>query len=284
MRVNQEKAVNSQISGRNKLSVAIRHQLKTGARFSLCRKLLLITLLLCVSTSMTLQAHPEDEFIIQEIEEGQINVQEEQMTAEYQAALRRQRMRRLKAMPTGERFMLFIKAGIEHIIPKGLDHILFVLGLFFSSLIIGTLLKQVTAFTLAHTITLALAALDIVTAPGDIIEPLIALSIVWVAVENTLFEQASKWRPLIVFAFGLLHGLGFASVLSDYGLPEGGLVASLLAFNIGVELGQIMVLIAAAALVWFIRKKPWYRRWVQIPASVLIALVGLFWFIERVVS
>lgn len=129
------------------------------------------------------------------------------------------------------------------------------LGLFFSSLFFVSLLKQVTAFTLAHTITLALAALDIVVVPGDIVEPLIALSIVWIAIENCVFKNVSKWRPLVVFGFGLLHGLGFASVLSEFGLPKNNFVSSLLAFNIGVEIGQLLVLIAAAALFWFIRKK-----------------------------
>ncbi|HAA16026.1 MAG TPA: hypothetical protein DCE41_31710, partial [Cytophagales bacterium] len=186
------------------------------------------------------------------------------------------------AMTWQERFRLFTWAGIEHIIPKGLDHILFVLGLFFSSLVFGTLLRQVTAFTLAHTLTLALAALGVVSAPVAIVEPLIALSIVWIAVENCVFKQTNKWRPAIVFGFGLLHGLGFATVLYAYGLPKDNFVPSLLAFNIGVELGQLLVLLGAAALVWFVRKKSWYRQWVQIPASIMIALVGLFWFIERV--
>ncbi len=228
--------------------------------------------------------HPQDELVILEIEQGQLAIQDQQMTDEYAAALKRQRMRRLEAMPWQEKFLLFIKAGIEHIIPKGLDHILFVLGIFFSSLILGSLLWQVTAFTLAHTITLALAALGFVQIPGALVEPLIALSIVWVAVENCLFKQTNKWRPLIVFGFGLLHGLGFATVLSQYGLPKGNLVPSLLAFNIGVELGQLLVLFTAAVMVWLIRSKSWYRQRVQIPASLMIALVGLFWFIERVLQ
>jgi len=227
-------------------------------------------------------AHPEDELIISEIEQGQLNMQDQEMTAEYKAALKRQRMRKLAAMPWQEKFFLFTKAGIEHIIPKGLDHILFVLGLFFSSLVFMSLLKQVTAFTLAHTITLALAALGFVEIPGSIVEPLIALSIVWIAVENCVFKKTTKWRPVIVFGFGLLHGLGFASVLSEYGLPKDNFVPSLLAFNIGVEIGQLLVLLAAFILVWFIRKKSWYRQRIQIPASIGIALVGLFWFIERV--
>lgn len=226
--------------------------------------------------------HPEDELVISEIEQGQLSFQNQEMTAEYEAALKRQRMRKLAAMPWHKKFLLFIKAGVEHIIPKGTDHILFVLGLFFSSLVLRPLLWQITAFTLAHTITLALAALGLVEIPSNIVEPLIALSIVWVAVENCVFQQTNKWRPFVVFCFGLLHGLGFAAVLSQYGLPKGNLVPSLLAFNIGVELGQLAVLIIAFVVVYFMKNKSWYRQRIQIPASLIIALVGLFWFIERI--
>jgi len=246
---------------------------------------LLKTLTFCIflCSSFVVFSHPQDELVILEIEQGQLALQDQEMTDEYKAALKRKRMRQLAAMSWQENFLLFIKSGIEHIIPKGLDHILFVLGLFFSSLILGTLLWQVTAFTLAHTITLALAILGFVQAPVDIVEPLIALSIVWVAVENCVFKQTNKWwRPVVVFSFGLLHGLGFAVVLSEYGLPKNNFVPSLLAFNIGVELGQLLVLIAAAGLVWFVRNKSWYRQRIQIPASIMIALVGLFWFIERI--
>ncbi len=227
-------------------------------------------------------AHNPDELIIVEIEQGELNFQNQEMTEEYRAALKRQRKRRLAAMPVQEKFFIFMKAGVEHIVPKGLDHILFVLGLFFSSLVLKSLLWQITAFTLAHTITLGLAGLGIVQIPSEIVEPIIALSIVWIAVENCVFKQTSKWRPFVVFGFGLLHGLGFAAVLTQYGLPEGGLIPSLLAFNIGVELGQLLVLVSATVLVWSVRKKKWYRKAIQIPASVGIALVGLFWFIERV--
>ncbi len=241
-----------------------------------------IAFLIFLCAGFTALSHPDDEIEILEMQQGQMDIQNELITAEYEAALKRQRMRILAAMPWLDKSLLFVKAGIEHIIPKGLDHILFVLGLFFSSLILGSLLWQVTAFTLAHTITLALAALGFMQAPSDLVEPLIALSIVWIAVENCIFKQTNKWRPFIVFGFGLLHGLGFASVLNEYGLPKGNLIPSLLSFNIGVEIGQIFVLLTAAVLVWIVRKKSWYRTRVQIPASLMIALVGLFWFVERI--
>jgi len=227
-------------------------------------------------------AHPLDELFILDIEEGQLSLTDEKMTEEYLAALKRQQQRKLAAMSGTERFWLFTKAGVEHIIPKGLDHILFVLGLFFSSLLLKPLLWQVTAFTLAHTITLALAVLGLLQAPGEIVEPLIALSIVWVAVENCLFRKTTRWRPAVVFGFGLLHGLGFASVLSAYGLPKSNFIPALLAFNIGVEIGQLLVLVAAAILFWSVRKRMWYRQRIQVPASFLIASVGLYWFVERV--
>ncbi|MBE1300700.1 MAG: hypothetical protein GJ680_12450 [Alteromonadaceae bacterium] len=251
-----------------------------------CAKLKRATSAFLVLLALTLfstfsHAHPQDEDIVLDIEMGELQLEEGQMTEEYMAALKRKRLRKLKAMSWQEKTQLYLYAGFEHIVPKGLDHILFVLGLFFSSLLLASLLWQVTAFTLAHSITLGMASLGLVTAPGSIVEPLIALSIVWIAVENCVFKQTSKWRPLVVFGFGLLHGLGFASVLSDYGLPKDDLVMSLLAFNVGVELGQISVILAAFVLTYFIQKKSWYRSYVQIPASVLIGMVGAYWLIER---
>jgi hypothetical protein len=227
------------------------------------------------------EAHQQDEFIILDIEQGEIQLESGKIDKEYVAALKRKRLRKLAAMSSYEKFQLYIKAGFEHIIPKGLDHILFVLGLFFSSLVLASLLWQITAFTLAHSITLGLAALGMIGSLTNIIEPLIALSIVWIAIENCLFKKTSKWRPLVVFSFGLLHGLGFAAVLSEYGLPKDDLVASLVAFNIGIELGQLSLIFLAFMITFFIQKKTWYRQLVQIPVSIIIGLVGCYWFVER---
>ena len=149
-----------------------------------------------------------------------------------------------------ETFLNYIPVGFDHILPKGLDHILFVLGLFFLSTRWGPLLWQISAFTLAHTITLGLGALGWVSIPGSIVEPLIAASIVYVAVENLFMRGLSRWRPLVVFIFGLLHGLGFASVLSEFGLPQGQFIPALIGFNVGVELGQVTVILTAALLLW----------------------------------
>jgi len=149
-----------------------------------------------------------------------------------------------------ETFVSYIPVGFDHIVPKGLDHILFVLGLFFLSSKMRPLLLQISLFTLAHTITLALAALGYVVLPGSIVEPLIAASIVYVAVENIFLSNLSRWRPFVVFGFGLLHGLGFASVLAEFGLPEASFVPALIGFNIGVELGQLAVIIVMFLCVW----------------------------------
>lgn len=180
-------------------------------------------------------------------------------------------------------FVTYIPVGFDHILPKGLDHILFVLGLFFLSAGLGALIWQISAFTLAHTITLAAGALGWVTISGAIVEPLIAASIVFIAVENILSNRLNKWRPVVIFAFGLLHGLGFASVLGEFGLPQAQFIPALIGFNIGVEIGQLTVIAIAFGLVglWFGRK-PWYRARIAIPASVLIALIGAYWFVERV--
>jgi len=185
-------------------------------------------------------------------------------------------------MPAVKKFLIFTKAGFEHIIPKGLDHIIFVLGLFFSCLKKRTLFYQVTTFTIAHSITLILAALEIITINGNIIEPLIALSIMWIAIENCLFKEISKWRYLIIFIFGLLHGLGFATVLSQYGLPNDNFTFLLLAFNIGVEIGQISILLLAYIIIRLILNNSWESQKIKIPVSLIIGLIGFIWFIERI--
>src|SRR5262245_40497039 len=142
----------------------------------------------------------------------------------------------------------YLMLGFEHILPKGVDHILFVLGLFLLSTKLRPLLLQVTAFTVAHTVTLALSMTNVLRLPSRPVETLIALSIAYVAIENTLTSELKPWRPALVFLFGLLHGLGFAGVLRELGLPEGRFLSTLLAFNCGVELGQLVVLGLAFAV------------------------------------
>ncbi len=179
-------------------------------------------------------------------------------------------------------FRNYVAIGFEHIVPKGADHILFVVGLFLLSPSWRVLLWQVSAFTLAHTITLALSMLGWVQLPAMIVEPLIAASIIYICVENLFYQRLTRWRPVVVFCFGLLHGLGFAGVLTEIGLSQGNFLTGLIAFNIGVELGQLAVLTLCFLLVgiWF-RHRAWYRRVVTIPASLLIAFVGSYWLVER---
>ncbi len=180
-------------------------------------------------------------------------------------------------------FAEYVVVGFDHIIPKGLDHILFVIGLFLLSTRLVPLLWQVTSFTLAHSVTLALGMLGIVNLPAHIVEPLIAASIVYVAVENVVTSELSRWRPYVVFGFGLLHGLGFASVLGDFGLTTSDFVAGLIGFNVGVELGQLAVIAMCVAVAgyWF-GAKPWYRARITTPASLVIASIGAWWCYERV--
>ena len=150
------------------------------------------------------------------------------------------------------RFFNYLEIGFSHIIPKGLDHIIFVLGIFLLSTNWKIMLIQVTCFTIAHTITLALSIFEIFILPGRIVEPLIALSIVYIGIENIFTERLRMWRPILVFLFGLLHGLGFARALIELGIPMGYYLESLVAFNLGIEAGQILV-IGIAYFIFFIK-------------------------------
>jgi len=177
----------------------------------------------------------------------------------------------------------YFALGYTHILPKGADHILFVLGIFLLSTRVKPVLLQVTAFTVAHTITLALTIYGVVSLPSSIVEPLIAVSIVYVAAENVLRPRLSPWRVALVFGFGLLHGMGFAGVLARLGLPRSEFLTALLCFNAGVELGQLSVILLAFVLISLpLRRESWYRRRVVVPVSLAIAAVGLFWAVQRI--
>lgn len=176
----------------------------------------------------------------------------------------------------------YIELGFKHILPKGTDHILFILGLFLFSSAWRPLLWQITMFTIAHTITLGLAMNGIFDLPERIVQPLIALSIVYVGVENVFNKGLKNSRLALVFAFGLLHGLGFASMLADFGMPEDAFATALISFNVGVELGQLTILLGAFLLIglWF-GKREWYKKLVINPASIVIALIAFYWFLDR---
>lgn len=178
----------------------------------------------------------------------------------------------------------YVRLGFDHIVPEGTDHALFVLGLFLLTPRVKPLLWQITAFTLAHSVTLTLATLRLVSVPGSVVEPVIALSIAFIAVENLCTTKIRAWRPLVAFMFGLVHGLGFASGLMEIGLPTRQLATGLIAFNVGVEGGHISVLLVAFALLGWARARPWYRARVVLPLSVVIAGIALLWSIDRVWS
>ncbi len=189
----------------------------------------------------------------------------------------------LQDAPVNEVVWFYFTLGFKHIIPSGADHILFVIGLCLLSTNIKTILWQATAFTVAHSITLALSMKNIIVAPGAVVEPIIALSIVFVAIENMLLTELKPWRVFLVFLFGLIHGMGFASALNEIGLPAGKFYTSVIAFNAGVEVGQITVItILFGCIIIPLRNKNWYRLGIVYPLSVLIALIASYWTIERV--
>lgn len=178
--------------------------------------------------------------------------------------------------------LYYVKRGFQHIIPAGLDHVLFVTALCLLTTRIKTILWQATAFTVAHSVTLALSMKNIIVAPSAIVEPVIALSICFVAIENILFSELKWWRVLVVFLFGLIHGMGFASALNEIGLPPNKFYTSILSFNAGVELGQVAIIVLIfSSFVALWGKKPWYRQRIVYPLSVVIALIAAYWTLER---
>ena len=189
----------------------------------------------------------------------------------------------LEHAPAKDVVWFYLKLGFTHIIPAGADHILFVIGLCLLSTKVKTILWQATAFTVAHSVTLALSMKNIVVAPSAVVEPVIALSILFVAIENMLLSELKPWRILLVFLFGLIHGMGFASSLNEIGLPPGKFYTSIIAFNAGVELGQVAIILAMFSLIIVpFREKTWYRKAVVYTISSAIAVTALYWTVERV--
>jgi hypothetical protein len=182
----------------------------------------------------------------------------------------------------------FIDFGFLHIIPEGPDHILFVIALYLNARSWSSLFLQVTAFTLAHTLTLALAATGVISVAPELIEPLIAISILVLAIEAIACPDAHRlWRIPVVAAFGLLHGLGFGTVMSPAVLSAD-TSAALVGITIGVELGHLIVLVATGLAAFMVllalrtAKKPGlYRPVFVIPVAAIIALVGAFWTLQR---
>ena len=180
----------------------------------------------------------------------------------------------------------YFALGFTHILPNGFDHVLFVVGIFLLTSKWRSIVAQVSTFTVAHSITLALTMYGVVSLPAKVVEPMIALSIAYVAIENLLVRELKPWRLALVFSFGLLHGMGFAGVLRDLGLPRPAFLTALVTFNVGVEAGQLSVIAIAFALCayWQRRDRVAYRRFIVVPASFAIAAIGLFWTVQRALT
>ncbi len=178
-------------------------------------------------------------------------------------------------------FLRFISLGFRHIVPEGQDHMLFVLGLFLLTPKARPVLLQISAFTLAHTVTLALTSFRIIGLPTTFVEPAIAASIAFVGIENLVITRVTPWRTLAAFVFGLVHGMGVATSFNEAGFSEGTLVSSLVAFTLGVEGGHLAVLLSAFMLLGWTRNRAWYRPRVAIPLSLVISAIAIVWFVQR---
>ena len=182
-------------------------------------------------------------------------------------------------------FVQYLKIGYEHVVPLGYDHILFIIDLFFYDSKLKTAAIQCTLFTLAHTLTLILVALGYVNLNTKLVETCIAVSICLVAIENFYAKKLNVWRLLVVFIFGLIHGIGFAGALKDFGLPQEELIPALVGFNSGVEIAQLSLI----ALLYFtftryLSHKIWYKEKITNPLSLLISGIAVFWFITRILK
>ena len=170
-----------------------------------------------------------------------------------------------------------------HVIPLGFDHILFILSIFFLNSKLKSVVIQCSVFTVAHSLSLGLSTAGFIIPNSTYIEPLIAISILFTAIENIVSQKVNPWRLLIIFGFGLIHGLGFATALSEIGIPKNQFFSSLLSFNLGVELGQITIILLAYFLIskWF-SDKVWYKERIVFPISSIIGCIALYWTIERI--
>lgn len=177
----------------------------------------------------------------------------------------------------------YLKQGFTHVIPLGFDHILFILSIFLLNSNLRSVIIQCSVFTLAHSLTLGLTAVGFIIPNSNVIEPLIALSILFTSIENIIHNKINPWRMIIIFVFGLIHGMGFANALNEIGLSQTHFISSLLFFNIGVEAGQIAII----GLAYFLISKPfskkeWYFSRVVYPLTSAIGCVALYWTIERI--
>lgn len=177
----------------------------------------------------------------------------------------------------------YIKLGFTHVIPLGLDHILFILTLFFLNSKVKSVIVQCSVFTVAHSLSLGLAASGWVLPNSNYIEPLIAVSILYNAIENIVHKKVNPYRLAIIFVFGLIHGMGFATALKEIGIPKEQFFTCLFSFNLGVEFGQIVVVLLTYFLIGkWLSNKLWYKERIVYPISSAIGCIALYWTIERI--
>ncbi|PUZ22573.1 HupE/UreJ family protein [Chitinophaga costaii] len=177
----------------------------------------------------------------------------------------------------------YLKLGYRHILPLGFDHILFILSLLLLSPKLKPLLIQASTFTIAHSITLGLSVFGCIHPIPQLVEPLISITILIVALENIFSSKLRSSRLIVVFLFGLIHGMGFANALMGVGLPQSSYLLGVLMFNIGVEFGQItVILVAYIILVKWVSKKLDYKKYIVTPISIIIALTAIYWTIQRI--
>lgn len=241
-----------------------------------------ITLLSLLLFSALVFGHPEDEFCSDADMDPLLCAQLEELDRAATSSNSSLPEIKLDRSPL-ETAWLYTKLGVDHILPMGLDHLAFVLALLLSSSAFRPLLIQISLFTLAHSVTLVLGVLGILVLQGTWVEVAIAFSIVFVAVENIFIKSLKYWRSLIVFCFGLLHGLGFAGALSELGIPDDHFISALVGFNIGVEIGQISFAIVVFLMLYKFLEKEWYNRFIVVPGSLMVALLGSYWVVERLI-
>jgi len=182
-------------------------------------------------------------------------------------------------------FFEYIGTGYTHVIPFGLDHILFILSLYFFSTSFKDVLINCSVFTVAHSLSMAFTIIGFIVPNPDFIEPLITFSILYVSIENIVSDKINRFRFLVIFLFGIIHGFGFANALKEIGLPKSDFIITLFSFNFGVELGQISIIILAYILIvyWF-KDKSWYKNRVIYPISSIIGCIALIMTINRVMD
>jgi len=239
---------------------------------------IVLIILFCLFSESTF-AHPEDEFCDQSVSDPLLcsELAELDRTG---ASLSQLPSIQLDRSPV-DTLLLYARLGVEHILPLGLDHLAFVLALILSAAALRPLIIQISIFTVAHSVTLVLGAFELVALNAVWVEVAIALSIAFVAIENLFVKLRLAWRSVIIFCFGLLHGLGFAGALSELGIPGGHYVSALVGFNLGVELGQLSFGLVFFLILHKAIKSEHFKRFVFIPGNCLIALLGTYWLLQR---